>query len=102
MGVDGEEQGLWPRILECAQCPSYLKRHRGERIREGGMILHSGERHDSWLPTFLRLPDDQCGSLSTCWYCYYGMSLRVEDRAGVLQQAGWEIDFRSFQTCLSG
>lgn len=83
MGVDGGEHGIW----ECAQCPCHLKRHRGEDP-EGEMILCSGERHDSWLPIFLLLPDDRCGSLSTCWCHYYGMSLRVEDKEGVPQQAG--------------
>lgn len=78
--------GAWLRIWECAQCPCHLKRHRGEDS-EGEMILCSGERHDSWLPIFLLLPDDRCGSLSTCWCHYYGMSLRVEVREGAT--AGW-------------
>lgn len=52
-----------------------------------GMGLDSGEWHDSWLLTFLLLLDDQCGSVSTCWCCYYGMSLRAEGKR-VLQQAG--------------
>lgn len=71
-----------PKVCPVSLLPEEAPRRKGMYVS-----LSSGEWHESWLPTSLLLPDDQRGFLSTCWYCYYGMSLNIEDRAGVLQQA---------------